>query len=55
MDRLDEWMNKMDGDQRVLRWRLERIQKDFTRLTIFIVVCSGIAFMTTVQAWLQVK
>ncbi len=51
MDRLDDWMAKLDRDSRGIHTRMDKINKELTQATILLVVGVGVALATTVPAW----
>lgn len=55
IDRLDEWMHKIDGDQRIARARFEKLNKDVNRVAILLVICFGVSLATIAPAWFATK
>ena len=55
IDRLDEWGHKVDGDQRIARARLEKLNKDVNRVAILVVICFGVSLATIAPAWFAAK
>lgn len=51
LDRLDDWMAKLDRDSRGIHTRMDKINKDVNRAVILLVVGMGVALATTVPAW----
>lgn len=55
IDRLDEWMHKVNGDQRMILAALKKLNKDVNRLAILVVVWFGVSLATIAPTWFAAK
>jgi hypothetical protein len=55
IDRLDEWGHRVNGDQRIVRAALEKLDKDVNRVAILLVIYFGVSLATIAPAWFAAK
>ncbi|KAM3576110.1 hypothetical protein VYU27_001986 [Nannochloropsis oceanica] len=55
IDRLDEWMHKIDGDQRLARVWFEKLNKDIHRILIIVLIFFGISLAAIAPTWFAAK